>query len=263
MKHARVAYGGAFHQAIMLADGMLKLEDGRVLSEDQVVWLPPLQPQTIFALALNYADHAKELAEKSSKETGSFLKAPVVEPVIFLKGPNTLIGHQGFTKRPEGAEFMHYECELGVVIGRSGKRISCANAMDYVAGYTVVNDYAIRNFLEGYYRPNLRVKSRDTCTPIGPWLVDRDDIADPMDLVLTTHVNGVLTQEGNTKDMIHDIGALIEYISEIMTLNPGDVIMTGTPKGSVDVFPGDKVVCEVEGIGKLVNTIVADWQVTS
>ena len=263
MKHARVAYGGAFHQAIMLADGMLKLEDGRVLSEDQVVWLPPLQPQTIFALALNYADHAKELAEKSSKETGSFLKAPVVEPVIFLKGPNTLIGHQGFTKRAEGAVFMHYECELGVVIGRSGKRISCANAMDYVAGYTVVNDYAIRNFLEGYYRPNLRVKSRDTCTPIGPWLVDRDDIADPMDLVLTTYVNGVLTQEGNTKDMIHDIGALIEYISEIMTLNPGDVIMTGTPKGSVDVFPGDKVVCEVEGIGQLVNTIVADWQVTS
>ena len=158
---------------------------------------------------------------------------------------------------------MHYECELGVVIGRSGKRISRANAMDYVAGYTVVNDYAIRNFLEGYYRPNLRVKSRDTCTPIGPWLVDRDDTADPMDLVLTTHVNGVLTQEGNTKDMIHDIGALIEYISEIMTLNPGDVIMTGTPKGSLDVFPGDKVVCEVEGIGQLVNTIVADWQVTS
>jgi len=259
MKRARVGYGGAIHDAFELAGSRLCLSDGRILQESEVLWLPPFEAKTIFALALNYADHAKELAAKSSKETGSFLKAPIAEPIIFLKGENTLLGHRGFTMRPKTAEFMHYECELGVVIGKSGKKISKANALDYVGGYTVVNDYAIRNFLEGYYRPNLRVKSRDTCTPIGPYFVDKDDVLDPMNLNLTTHVNGKLTQEGNTRDMIHDISTLIEYISAIMTLNPGDVIMTGTPKGSVDVFPGDEVICEVEGVGRLINTIVSDW----
>jgi 5-oxopent-3-ene-1,2,5-tricarboxylate decarboxylase/2-hydroxyhepta-2,4-diene-1,7-dioate isomerase len=154
---------------------------------------------------------------------------------------------------------MHYECELAVVIGREGRHIPRAQAFDYVRGYTVANDYAIRNFLEPYYRPNLRVKNRDGGTALGPWLVPREQVPDPMNLRLTTHVNGKLVQEGTTADMIHDIASLIEYLSAIMTLSPGDVILTGTPKGSVDVHPGDEVVCEVQGVGRLVNTLVADW----
>jgi 5-oxopent-3-ene-1,2,5-tricarboxylate decarboxylase/2-hydroxyhepta-2,4-diene-1,7-dioate isomerase len=103
------------------------------------------------------------------------------------------------------------------------------------------------------------VKSRDGCTALGPWLVPAGEVADPMNLRLTTHVNGRLVQQGNTRDMIHDVAALIEYLSGIMTLSPGDVILTGTPKGSVDVQTGDEVVCEVEGVGRLHNRLTGDW----
>jgi 5-oxopent-3-ene-1,2,5-tricarboxylate decarboxylase/2-hydroxyhepta-2,4-diene-1,7-dioate isomerase len=246
MKSARVAYAGGIHYAIS-QNGCLRLPDGRVVAEDAVVWLPPVQPGTVFALGLNYADHAKELA----------FKAPD-EPLLFLKGPHSLCGHLGKTRRPQGVTYMHYECELAVVIGKTARRVSAANAYDYVAGYTVANDYAIRDYLENYYRPNFRVKSRDFATPIGPYLVDPADVGDPMNLQLRTLVNGQVTQEGNTRDMIFDIRALIVYLSEFMTLLPGDIILTGTPEGLADVKPGDEVVTEIEGIGSLKNTIIGD-----
>jgi 5-oxopent-3-ene-1,2,5-tricarboxylate decarboxylase/2-hydroxyhepta-2,4-diene-1,7-dioate isomerase len=153
---------------------------------------------------------------------------------------------------------MHFECELAVVIGRHGKHVPAERALDYVAGYTVANDYAIRDYLENYYRPNLRVKSRDGCTPLGPWLVDAADIPDPMNLRLTTRVNGELVQEGNTRDMVFGVAALIAYLSSILTLAPGDVILTGTPEGVRDVRAGDEVATEIEGVGRLLNTIVND-----
>ena len=259
MRTGRVVYGGAVYECTPHGREGVRLADGRLLREQDVIWLPPFEVRTIFALALNYADHAVELAAKSSAEQSGFLQAQRSEPIVFLKGANTLVGHRGLTRRPAGAEFMHYECELAVVIGREGKGISRHRAQDHVAGYTVANDYAIRNFLEPYYRPNLRVKSRDACTALGPWLVPRDEIDDPMGLRLTTQVNGRLVQDGNTRDMIHDIAGLIEYLSSFMTLSAGDVILTGTPKGSVDVQPGEEVVCEVEGVGRLLNVLVEDW----
>lgn len=246
MKRARVAYSGAIHEATD-AGGKLRLEDGRIVSEDAVVWLPPFQPRTIVALGLNYADHAQELAFNAQEE-----------PLVFLKGPNALVGHRGETRRPADATFMHYECELAVVIGKAAHRVTRAEAYDCVAGYTVANDYAIRDYLENWYRPNLRVKNRDGCTALGPWLVDRADVPDPMRLALRTTVNGKVTQEGNTRDMISDIPFLIEYLSAFMTLDAGDVILTGTPEGVVNVMPGDEVVTEIEGVGRLVNTIVGD-----
>ena len=130
--------------------------------------------------------------------------------------------------------------------------------MLHVAGYTVANDYAIRDYLENWYRPNLRVKNRDGCTVLGPWLVDADDVPDPHALELRTFVNGELKQHGNTRDLIDDVPALIEYLSSFMTLLPGDIILTGTPEGVVNVNPGDEVVCEIDGIGRLLNTVVAD-----
>ncbi|PKO81676.1 MAG: 2-hydroxyhepta-2,4-diene-1,7-dioate isomerase [Betaproteobacteria bacterium HGW-Betaproteobacteria-13] len=247
MRRARIAWQGAVHEAVPHGEHQLKLADGRIVDETEVIWLPPVVPGTVFALGLNYADHAKELA----------FKAPEV-PLVFLKGPNTITGHRAFSRRPADATYMHYECELAVVIGKTGTRIAKSDAMDYVAGYTVANDYAIRDYLENWYRPNLRVKNRDACTPIGPWLVDRDDIADPMQLALTTRVNGVTTQQGTTADMIFDIPTLIEYLSSFMTLRPGDLILTGTPEGLADVKAGDVVETEIEGIGCLMNTIVDD-----
>ncbi len=225
--------------------GRVRLADGRLMEEASVEWLPPVEARTIFAVGLNYATHAKELSFKAPEE-----------PLIFLKGPNTLIGHRGRTPRPDNAIFMHYECELAVVIGKTARRVKREAAYDFVAGYTIANDYAIRDYLENYYRPNLRVKSRDASTPLGPWLMDRDDIPDPMKLPLRTLVNGRVTQEGNTRDMIFDVPFLIEYLSGIMTLGPGDLILTGTPEGLANVQAGDEVVTEVEGLGQLMNTIV-------
>jgi 5-oxopent-3-ene-1,2,5-tricarboxylate decarboxylase/2-hydroxyhepta-2,4-diene-1,7-dioate isomerase len=247
MKRGRIAFQGAIHQVTQAVDGRVRLADGRLLDEADVSWLPPVVPGAVFALGLNYADHAKELA----------FKAPEV-PLAFLKGPNTIVGHRARTRRPADATYMHYECELAVVIGKTGKNVAKAEAMEMVAGYTVANDYAIRDYLENYYRPNLRVKNRDACTPLGPWLVDAADVPNPMALKLTTRVNGKTTQQGTTADMIFDIPTLIEYLSSFMTLNPGDIILTGTPEGLADVKPGDVIETEVEGVCCLVNTIVDD-----
>lgn len=252
MKHARIAWAGAVHDAIE-REGRLELQTpafrGRLLSFDEVVWLPPLAPvlraRTVLALGLNYADHAKELAFK-----------PPEEPLAFAKGAASLIGHRAYTVRPDGVRNMHYECELAVVIGREAKNVKKADAHDFVRGYTVANDYAIRDYLENWYRPNLRVKNRDTCTPIGPWLVDARDVPDPMALKLQTTVNGEITQRGSTADMVFDVPTLIEYFSGFMTLYPGDVILTGTPDGVVDCPVGSHVVCAIEGIGELHNTII-------
>ena len=242
---ARVAYAGAIHAATPHERG-LQLADGRVLAEDAVVWLPPFDVGTVIALGLNYADHARELAFSAQQE-----------PLAFLKGPGTLIGHRSQTRRPADVKFMHYECELAVVIGRPARKVRRDCAMAHVAGYTVANDYAIRDYLENYCRPNLRVKNRDGCTALGPWFVDAATAGEPQ-FALRTWVNGKLTQQGHTRDLVFDIPTLIETLSGFMTLLPGDVILTGTPEGVVDVQPGDEVVTEIDGIGRLVNTIVGD-----
>ena len=250
MKRARVAYLGAVHDAVG-EEGCLRLDDGRVVNESAVVWLPPLrataQPRTIFAVEINYTDYAKELA----------FKAPD-EPLIFIKGPGTLIGHQGETRRPADATYMHYACELAVVIGKTARRVTRTDAYEYVQGYTVANDYTVRDYLEDYYAPNLRAAGRDACTPLGPWLVDAGDVRDPMNLRLRTLINGTMTQQGSTRDMVFDIRFLIAYLSAFMTLFAGDVILTGTPDGLVGVHDGDEVVTEIDGIGRLSNTIVGE-----
>jgi 5-oxopent-3-ene-1,2,5-tricarboxylate decarboxylase/2-hydroxyhepta-2,4-diene-1,7-dioate isomerase len=144
---------------------------------------------------------------------------------------------------------------LGLIVGRTARNVKRADAYDFIGGYTVANDYAIRDYLENWYRPNLRVKNRDATTPIGPWYVDAADVPNPMALALSTTVNGKVTQSGNTKDMIFDVPFLIEFFSGFMTLQPGDLILTGTPDGVVDCRPGDVIVTEIDGIGALVNTI--------
>jgi len=250
MMRARVAYGGALHEATPAGgagEARLRLADGRVLAQDQVIWLPPFEVGTVIALGLNYADHGKELAFSSQEE-----------PLVFLKGPGTLLGHRGATRRPAEVTFMHYECELAVIIGRRARRVARAQALEHVAGYCIANDYAVRDYLENWYRPNMRAKNRDGATVLGPWLVDAGDITDPANLELRTFVNGQLTQRGNTRELIFDVPYLIEYLSSFMTLAAGDVILTGTPQGVSNVMPGDEIVCEIDGLGRLLNTIVGD-----
>lgn len=245
MKHARIRHQGQDVNVTIDEQNRACLPNGSKIPTDEVQWLPPVEG-TLFALGLNYADHAAELAFKAPEE-----------PLIFIKAPNSLTGHQQISVRPDNVEYMHYEAELVVVIGKQAFQVTPDEAMDYVAGYTVCNDYAIRDYLENYYRPNLRVKSRDTLTPIGPWIVDKADIPDPHNLTLSTYVNGELRQRGTTADLVFDIPFLIAYLSEFMTLQPGDMIATGTPKGLSDVVPGDEVIVEVEGVGRLINRIIS------
>ncbi|MBK5144488.1 fumarylacetoacetate hydrolase family protein [Budviciaceae bacterium BWR-B9] len=248
MRHARIQYQNQPYQVTIDDREQAVLADGTQLAAGSFKWLPPADG-TLFALGLNYADHAAELEFKAPEE-----------PLIFIKASNTLIGHQQVSVRPDNVDYMHYESELVVVIGKTARNVSREQAMAYVGGYTVCNDYAIRDYLENYYRPNLRVKSRDTLTPLGPWIVDKEDVADPHNLTLTTHVNGELRQKGSTKDLIFDIPFLISYLSQFMTLQPGDMIATGTPKGLSDVVPGDEVIVEVEGVGRLSNRIVSETE---
>ncbi|MFW0764470.1 4-hydroxyphenylacetate degradation bifunctional isomerase/decarboxylase [Trabulsiella odontotermitis] len=234
----------------ILAEGFPPLEnhvvDERDITDVRAVEPHPHPGGTLFALGLNYADHASELDFK-----------PPEEPLIFIKAANSFTSDKQVSVRPDNVDYMHYEAELVVVIGKTARHVSRETAMEYVAGYTLCNDYAIRDYLENYYRPNLRVKSRDTLTPIAPWIVDKSAIPDPHNLTLRTWVNGELRQQGTTADLIFDIPFLIAYLSDFMTLQPGDMIATGTPKGLSDVVPGDEVVVEVEGVGRLVNRIIS------
>jgi 5-oxopent-3-ene-1,2,5-tricarboxylate decarboxylase / 2-hydroxyhepta-2,4-diene-1,7-dioate isomerase len=250
MKTARVAYAGALFEATPHAQG-LRLHDGRIVAEDEVVWLAPFDVGTVIALGLNYADHVKELAKELTVTAQD-------EPLVFLKGPNSVVGHRGVTRRPADVNFMHYECELAVIIGARAQRVKRADAPRVVGGYCVANDYAFRDYLENWYRPNLRVKNRDGATALGPWFAPASDVPDPHALELRTLVNGQVTQRGHTGHMIHRVPELIEYLSEFMTLQPGDVILTGTPDGVINVNPGDVVITEIDTIGSLQNTIVDD-----
>ena len=163
MKHARILLDGQALEISVDEQGNVTDGAGQDLSidlnSDAITWLPPVkEPGTIFALGINYADHATELAFEPPKE-----------PLIFIKHANCLTGHKQVSYRPDNIDYQHYECELVAVIGKSGKNIKAEDALDYVAGYTVCNDFAIRDYLENYYRPNLRVKSRDSLLPMGPW----------------------------------------------------------------------------------------------
>lgn len=246
MKRGRIAYNGRTVWGSVVDEDFI-LGDGTRLRHASVQWLPPVTPgATIFALGLNYADHSAELG----------FKAPS-KPLVFLKGPNTLIGHEARVPCPADATQMHPECELVAVIGRAARNVPAKDALNHIAGYTVTCDFAIRNYLENYYRPNLRVKNRDSTTPIGPWIVGADEVGDPQDLILTTHVNGETVQAGTTAQMVFPIAELVAYLSAFMTLMPGDMIMSGTPHGVRYVKPGDAVVCTIQNVGMLVSHIEA------
>lgn len=250
MKRACIYHRGrAVWGEIVDGDSAIRLPNGTLVPAGDAQWLPPVTPgAATYALGLNYADHNRELGFAPKLET----------PLIFMKGGNCFVGHRGATPRPADVNQMHPECELVAIIGRPARNVSRADALAHVSGYTVANDYAIREYLENYYRPNARVKNRDATTPIGPWIVDAVDVPDPQALALTTTVNGTVVQQGSTADMILDVAGLIEYLSSVTTLMPGDMILTGTPHGVHFCAAGDEVVCEIEGVGRLVNHLEAD-----
>ena len=248
MRSARIFHEGRDIWVKVSREGeVLMLPGGGTVSAAEALWLPPVTPgASAYALGLNYADHSRELGFAAKQQT----------PLVFLKGGNAFVGHRGNTPRPADANQMHPECELVAVIGRPARRVREKDALDHVSGYTVANDYAIREYLENYYRPNARVKNRDATTALGPWIVDAADVGDPQALQISTQVNGREVQHGSTADMILPVAGLIEYLSSFLTLMPGDLILTGTPHGVHFCAAGDEVVTEIPGVGRLINHLV-------
>jgi 5-oxopent-3-ene-1,2,5-tricarboxylate decarboxylase/2-hydroxyhepta-2,4-diene-1,7-dioate isomerase len=245
MKIARFAAGGKIHEG-MLIDGRLVVSGGAEYDPGSVRWLPPVAAYTkMIGLALNYREHAAELD----------LQLPP-HPILFNKNPNTLVGHRAAVVAPRGVEYMHYENELVVVIGRRCRNVTADRAREVIGGYTIGNDVTVRDFVDNFYRPPVKAKGFDTFGPLGPVLVTADDVPDDANLSLRTFVNGELRQQGNTNDFIYTVPQLIAYITEFMTLEPGDMIWTGTPKGISHVRPGDVMRLEIEGIGVLENPVV-------
>ena len=207
----------------------------------------------IVCVGLNYADHAAETGAKIPKE-----------PILFLKAVSSLNGPNDDIVIPRGAVKTDLEVELGVVIGTRASYVNEQEAMDHVAGYCVVNDVSEREYQSERGGLWDKGKGCDSFAPIGPWLVTRDEIADPQDLKLGTEVNGVRRQDGSTRTMIFDVRTLVSYISHFMTLMPGDIIATGTPPGvALGMKPpqylkeGDTLRLFVEGLGEQNNRLVA------
>jgi len=247
MKLARFRLHGKDHHGQLTEAGMLLSAEGDLYSPHEVTWLPPVAPTKVIGLALNYAEHAHELQ----------VEAPT-EPALFFKPISSLIGHRQPVIYPAGVKFMHYEVELAVVIGQRCRGVPQGKAHEYIAGYTIANDVTVRDYITNFYRPPVRAKGYDTFGPLGPYLVTIDELPDPGHLELRAYVNGDLRQRGNTAQMILSIPELIEYLSEIMTLEAGDMIWTGTPRGISHVYPGDVMRLEIDGLGFLENLVAAE-----
>jgi 5-oxopent-3-ene-1,2,5-tricarboxylate decarboxylase/2-hydroxyhepta-2,4-diene-1,7-dioate isomerase len=217
-------------------------------ADEDAVWLPPLEgpPSKIIATHLTYRSRAVEYA----------MRALPAVPSYFLKPPSSLSAHRRAVARPRGCRFLNYEGEVAVVIGERCSGISVADALKVVRGYTVANDWGVHDFRHADRGSMLRVKGQDGFCPLGPAIVDADDV-DPDDLTLRTFVNGELVQEGHTgTDLLFSFAYQIADLARLITLEPGDVLLTGTPAHSRPVEPGDVVAVEVEGIGRLENAVV-------
>jgi 2-keto-4-pentenoate hydratase/2-oxohepta-3-ene-1,7-dioic acid hydratase in catechol pathway len=232
------------------------IRDGQPLPADRVQLLAPvLMPEKVICIGLNYADHAAESGQAIPEE-----------PVVFNKFPTTLAGPGQPIRLPSVSCEVDYEAELVVVIGREGKGIPEAEALDYVGGYTCGHDVSARDWQ--LRKPGgqwLLGKTFDTFAPIGPHLVTTDEIPNPGQLKISLRLNGQTMQDSSTQQLIFSIPTLISYISQVATLKPGDLIFTGTPPGvgaarkpPVFMQPGDKVEVEIEGIGVLENPVIAE-----
>ena len=247
MKYVRFVFSGKEHTGT--AEGKrLFDENGGDYSVDEVRFLPPVRPSKIIGLVLNYRDHADELG-----------LSPGESPLIFLKPPNTLIGHMENIIYPSGAAYVHYEGELAVVIGRKTRNVRSSDALNFVRGYTVANDVTARDFITNTFRPPVKAKGFDTFCPLGPWVASAEDIDLDGGLQIRTTVNGEVKQEGSTLMFIHTVGEIVEFLSAFMTLYEDDIILTGTPRGISPIKPGDVVDVDIEGIGRLTNRVASEY----
>jgi 5-oxopent-3-ene-1,2,5-tricarboxylate decarboxylase/2-hydroxyhepta-2,4-diene-1,7-dioate isomerase len=223
-------------------DASLLAPDGRRVAIDDAVHLPPVTPTKILCVHLNYRSRAEELRTAAPRA-----------PNYFQKPLSCLNGHRGTVVRPKGCRFLNYEGEIAIVIGRFTRNIRIADAPDYIAGYTLANDFALHDFRDADRGAMVRVKGTDTLGVVGPGLV-RDWL--PKDQALRTRVNGKIVQEARITGMIFSMAYLVADLARTMTLVPGDLILSGTPANSRPVEPGDVVTVEADGLGMLESRIV-------
>ena len=216
--------------------------DGREVGVDEAIHLPPCEPTKIIAVHLNYASRTEE-----------FMTRLPAAPTYFHKPITALNSHKAGVVRPAGCKWLNYEGEIAIVIGRTCRNISPAQAADYIAGYSIGNDYGLHDFRDTDAGSMLRVKGSDTLAPVGPGIVTDWDFRNKG---IRTLVNGVAKQDSTTVEMEWDMHYLVADIARTITLVPGDILFSGTPAFSRPVQPGDIVEVEVEGLGKLTNHIV-------
>lgn len=240
-------YGMIEHDKIYPLSGTIfekPIREGRGYPLDSVRLLCPVNPSKAVCIGMNYPRHAAELATKTPKK-----------PVFFMKPSSAVIGTKDYIIYPhELVTQMDYEGELAVVIGRKARYVEPEDASYYILGYTVANDVTARN-LQPIHGQWTISKSFDTFLPVGPWIETK---LDPENLEISLSVNGTLRQHANTSEMLFSIPQVVSYLSKVMTLNPGDLILMGTPDGVGELKPGDSVVVSVEGIGRLENTVVSE-----
>jgi 5-oxopent-3-ene-1,2,5-tricarboxylate decarboxylase/2-hydroxyhepta-2,4-diene-1,7-dioate isomerase len=241
-EYRRVLLDGVAVQVVRDGD-VLRAGDGREVKAGEAVHLPPVEPGKIIAVHLNYASRVREFQGKLPPA-----------PTYFQKPTSSLNAHRGAVVRPDGCKWLNYEGEIAIVIGRTARNVSPRQAGEYIAGYTVANDYGLHDFRDTDAGSMLRVKGSDTLCPLGPGLVTGWDFHGK---TLRTIVNGEVRQEGSTDEMEWDMHYLVADIARTITLYPGDVLLSGTPANSRTVYPGDVVEVEVEGLGRLANHIVS------
>jgi len=240
-EYRRILLDGAAVQTVR--DGeFLVAADGRRVAIEDAQHLPPSEPTKIIAVHLNYDSRTKEFMTKLPDA-----------PTYFHKPITAINSHKGAVVRPEGCKWLNYEGEIVIVIGKTCRNISPEEAGEYIAGYTVGNDYGLHDFRDTDAGSMLRVKGSDTLAPVGPGLVTDWDFRNKM---IRTYVNGEVKQEDNTDNMEWDMHYLVADIARTITLVPGDMLFSGTPAFSRPVQPGDIVEVEVEGLGRLTNHIV-------
>lgn len=240
-EYRRILLNGAVVEVERIGDS-LRARDGRTLPIEQAQHLPPVVPSKIIAVHLNHISRVHEFQIRLADA-----------PTYFHKPTSALNSHGGDVVRPKNCKWLNYEGEVAIVIGRTARNIAEADAAHYIAGYTVANDFGLHDFRDTDAGSMLRVKGSDTLCPLGPGLVTDWDFRDKY---LRTYVNGELRQDGSTQEMTWSMHYLVTDLARTITLNPGDVILSGTPANSRPVAPGDTVEVEVEGLGRLRNRIV-------
>ncbi len=240
-EYRRILLDGAAVSVVRHGDTLVA-GDGREVGVEEALHLPPTEPSKIIAVHLNYDSRTRE-----------FMTKLPAAPTYFHKPVTALNAHQGAVVRPQGCRWLNYEGEIVIVIGRTCRNVSPAEAGDYIAGYTIGNDYGLHDFRDTDAGSMLRVKGSDTLAPVGPGLVTDWDFRGK---TLRTLVNGEVKQEASTDEMEWDMHYLVADIARTITLSPGDLLFSGTPANSRPVEPGDVVEVEVEGLGRLVNHVV-------